>query len=116
VTDVPHPTTRSAGAPARPLPADRRLPRVDRLDTDHPWYVPIVSAHEDALDGGRDTYRDPLTGYTVFTAAALWARGRCCESGCRHCPYGATERADCCATGCVGCPVTEAYEARRDAG
>ncbi len=24
----------------------------------------------------------------VFTAAYLRKRGYCCESGCRHCPYG----------------------------
>jgi hypothetical protein len=129
----PAPTT-ERGAPAPPpacplppqpdrparlpntLPADRRLPRADRLDVDHPAYVPIVSAHEAALDAGRDTYRDPLTGLQVFTAGALWARGLCCQSGCRHCPYGVVARTDCCATGCAGCPVTEAYEARRRTG
>lgn len=25
--------------------------------------------------------------YLVFTAKYLRARGYCCESGCRHCPY-----------------------------
>jgi hypothetical protein len=105
-----------APRPRTVLPADRRLPRVDRLDVDHPAYVPVVSAHEDALDAGRPTYRDPLTGFDVFTAAALWARGGCCESGCRHCPYGSVGRADCCATGCAGCPVIEAYQARRRSG
>jgi hypothetical protein len=100
----------------RPLPADRRLPRVDRLAVDHPAYVPIVVAHEAALDAGHETYADPLSGCQVFTAAALWASGACCQSGCRHCPFGAQERADCCATGCAGCPVTEAYEGHRATG
>jgi hypothetical protein len=27
-------------------------------------------------------------GYVVFTAAYHLKRGYCCESGCRHCPYG----------------------------
>ena len=36
---------------------------------------------------GRDYYVDP-DGRYVFTAAYLLARGTCCESGCRHCPYG----------------------------
>jgi len=27
-------------------------------------------------------------GDLVFTAAYLRKRGYCCESGCRHCPYG----------------------------
>jgi hypothetical protein len=36
---------------------------------------------------GRDYYVDP-NGLYVFTAAYLSARGYCCRSGCRHCPYG----------------------------
>jgi len=32
-------------------------------------------------------YTDPITGFQVFTEAGLTARGRCCGSGCRHCPY-----------------------------
>ena len=27
-------------------------------------------------------------GYKVFTEQYLLKRGYCCESGCRHCPYG----------------------------
>jgi len=27
-------------------------------------------------------------GLMVFTAHFLRKRGYCCESGCRHCPYG----------------------------
>ncbi len=27
-------------------------------------------------------------GYRVFTEQYLLKRGYCCESGCRHCPYG----------------------------
>ncbi|MDH3712019.1 MAG: DUF5522 domain-containing protein [Cyclobacteriaceae bacterium] len=27
-------------------------------------------------------------GLLVFTAQYLTKRGYCCESGCRHCPYG----------------------------
>ena len=34
---------------------------------------------------GRDYYIE--NGYWVFTAAYLRARGYCCGSGCRHCPY-----------------------------
>jgi len=26
--------------------------------------------------------------FVVFTAHDLRNRGHCCESGCRHCPYG----------------------------
>ena len=35
---------------------------------------------------GRDYYLEG--GNTVFTADFLRQRGYCCESGCRHCPYG----------------------------
>jgi hypothetical protein len=35
---------------------------------------------------GVDFYREG--GYVVFTAAYHLRRGYCCESGCRHCPFG----------------------------
>ncbi len=44
-------------------------------------------AHDQAVAVGHDGYVDPDTGYFVFTAAFLRARGTCCGSGCRHCPY-----------------------------
>ena len=34
------------------------------------------------------SYEDPVTGYTVFTEATHLARGLCCGSACRHCPFG----------------------------
>jgi iron complex transport system substrate-binding protein len=49
--------------------------------------VLIERLHELACKRGLPTYRDPLTGYEVFTAAYLRNRGYCCGSGCRHCPY-----------------------------
>jgi len=30
--------------------------------------------------------------YMVFTAAYHLKRGSCCNSGCRHCPYGFREQ------------------------
>ena len=36
---------------------------------------------------GVDFYREGA--YVVFTAGYHRRRGSCCESGCRHCPYGA---------------------------
>ncbi len=44
-------------------------------------------AHDAAVAAGQDGYVDPDTGYFVFTAVFLAARGTCCGSGCRHCPY-----------------------------
>ena len=46
-----------------------------------------TAAHEQALRDGADGYADPATGLFVFTAAYLAARGTCCDSQCRHCPY-----------------------------
>lgn len=34
-----------------------------------------------------DFYLSP-EGYKVFTEKYHLKRGYCCESGCRHCPYG----------------------------
>ena len=53
--------------------------------TDGP--APFEAAHERAQLAGADGYVDPETGLFVFTAAYLSARGTCCDSGCRHCPY-----------------------------
>lgn len=53
----------------------------------------IEILHAAALRRGESTYRDPATGYEVMTSAALEAQGRCCGSGCRHCPYPPREQA-----------------------
>ena len=57
---------------------------------DHPDEAPraeVQAAHDRAVRAGEDGYIDPETGLFVFTAAYLAARGTCCDSGCRHCPY-----------------------------
>lgn len=33
-------------------------------------------------------------GLMVLTAHYLLRRGYCCEQGCRHCPYGYTEKTE----------------------
>jgi hypothetical protein len=40
----------------------------------------------DDLIEGVDYYME--NGFLVFTAIYLQKRGYCCQSGCRHCPYG----------------------------
>jgi hypothetical protein len=40
---------------------------------------------------GEDFYLE--NGKYVFTAHFLLKRGYCCESGCRHCPYGFVKKA-----------------------
>lgn len=47
----------------------------------------VMAAHDHAVAAGRDWYPDPATGFMVLTAEFLAARGTCCGSGCRHCPY-----------------------------
>ena len=42
---------------------------------------------QEELRFGEDYYFNE-NGFMVFTAAYLLKRGYCCESGCRHCPYG----------------------------
>lgn len=73
--------------PRRPLPPELRLPHPQRLPPRSPGYERILAAHEAALDRGDDGYLDPRTGRSVLTAAFLWDRDRCCDTGCRHCPY-----------------------------
>ena len=75
--------TRSEGTDdARPA-----APHADRLDPNRSDYRAILDAHAEAVMTGEAGYTDPATGLFVLTAATLAARGSCCESGCRHCPY-----------------------------
>lgn len=46
-----------------------------------------TALHEAAVARGETTYLDPETGFLVFTRLGLLARGACCGSGCRHCPF-----------------------------
>lgn len=48
----------------------------------------IVEAHRIACDACKATYKDPSTGYSVFTEYSIAKRGFCCGRGCRHCTYG----------------------------
>jgi hypothetical protein len=41
---------------------------------------------DDNKDEPVDYYME--NGFVVFTKEFLLKRGYCCESGCRHCPYG----------------------------
>ena len=47
----------------------------------------LYALHRAACDAHKESYTDPKTGYHVFTEYGLRKRGRCCGSGCRHCPY-----------------------------
>ncbi|GAC1321170.1 MAG: hypothetical protein NVSMB12_21210 [Acidimicrobiales bacterium] len=65
----------------------RMDPHVSRLDPERGDYDAIIAAHRRAVESGEPGYADPATGLFVQTAATLWARGTCCDQGCRHCPY-----------------------------
>ena len=65
----------------------REDPHPDRLRLDHPDRERILAAHRAALAAGDAGYLDPSSGLFVLTAATLFARGECCSSGCRHCPF-----------------------------
>ena len=62
-------------------------PAPSRLDPDDPHYDLILLHHRRAMSAGEPLYPDPVTGLWVMTAAGLWERGTCCDSGCRHCPW-----------------------------
>eukprot|EP01062_Namystynia_karyoxenos_P066012 TRINITY_DN60034_c0_g1_i1.p1 TRINITY_DN60034_c0_g1~~TRINITY_DN60034_c0_g1_i1.p1 ORF type:complete len:345 (+),score=79.63 TRINITY_DN60034_c0_g1_i1:80-1114(+) len=77
-------STRRCGRPAaRPTPSPqlRAAAAPARLAPD------IEAAHSAACARGEETYTDPSTGLVVFTRVAHENRGKCCGSGCRHCPY-----------------------------
>ena len=74
----------------RELPLDDRPltePRSDRFDRSSPGAGAALAAHAAALAAGEPSYRDPISGYRVLTAATLAERRTCCGLGCRHCPY-----------------------------
>jgi Family of unknown function (DUF5522) len=43
-----------------------------------------------SLQEDKDFYYE--NGFMVFTEAFHLKRGYCCQSGCRHCPYGFTDK------------------------
>jgi hypothetical protein len=63
------------------------VPHPRRLAPTHPHRAEILKRHADAVARRVPVYTDPVSGLSVFTADFLRARGYCCESGCRHCPY-----------------------------
>jgi Family of unknown function (DUF5522) len=74
-----------AREPLAPRPLTE--PHPSRLPTSTPNRDQILERHAVAMEAGEPGYEDPLTGLFVLTAAYLRDQGRCCGSGCRHCPY-----------------------------
>mmetsp|Transcript_12465 Transcript_12465/g.18290 ORF Transcript_12465/g.18290 Transcript_12465/m.18290 type:complete len:580 (+) Transcript_12465:2075-3814(+) len=50
-------------------------------------YPDFSAPHKAACEENKMSYEDPESGYHVFTELAHKKRGKCCGSGCRHCPY-----------------------------
>lgn len=78
-------STDPAGPPA--VPPECLVPRADRFAPTRADYVAALDAHHRAMTAGEAGYADPGSGLTALTARTLWARGGCCGSGCRHCPF-----------------------------
>lgn len=58
--------------------------------TEEQYRAVYMKIHDEACSKGETYYKDPKTGYIVFTQLHLRNRGYCCKSGCRHCAYGYT--------------------------
>jgi Family of unknown function (DUF5522) len=74
-------------AGAEPFHPALLMPDSGRLDPSRSDYAAIIMTHKLAVEAGESNYPDPSTGLLVMTARYLWDRGRCCDQGCRHCPY-----------------------------
>lgn len=72
---------------ARPVDRPLNTPSPRRLPVTTPGREAILAAHAQAVDARQDGYLDPLTGLMSMTATGLLARGHCCGTGCRHCPW-----------------------------
>ena len=61
---------------------------------DHDPQIPPESqtAHDEAVEAGKLTYRDPVGGGVVVTRLNLLHQGQCCGVGWRHCPYTADQQ------------------------
>jgi ABC-type Fe3+-hydroxamate transport system substrate-binding protein/diphthamide synthase (EF-2-diphthine--ammonia ligase) len=62
-------------------------PTIVQANNDVPDMEDFDRLHREACSAGSLSYPDPVTGYKVFTELAHRQRGKCCGSGCRHCPY-----------------------------
>ena len=65
----------------------RQMPEAGFEEPDVPDIEDFDGLHEEACARGDNFYIDPKSGYMVMTRVKHEARGRCCGSGCRHCPF-----------------------------
>jgi hypothetical protein len=57
-------------------------------ERDEAYRILCEKLHAEACARRLAFYMDPRTGYQVTTKIYLESVGKCCECGCRHCPYG----------------------------
>lgn len=63
------------------------MPQGSDGSSDNTVTASIEQLHRAACERGDLSYKDPRTGYLVFTELGLERQGSCCGSACRHCPY-----------------------------
>lgn len=64
------------------------MPENDKVDLPLPLAKFVKELHDEACAAKAQFYTDPESGWLVSTRFRLLERGTCCQSGCRHCPYG----------------------------
>ncbi|MFY7972536.1 MAG: DUF5522 domain-containing protein [Flavobacteriales bacterium] len=47
-----------------------------------------ITSNQSAQTSGEQDYYYSPEGFIVFTEKYHLKRGYCCQSGCKHCPYG----------------------------
>ena len=65
------------------FPREDTVPDVEDIMKDTEYF----KLHDLACQAKHNYYKDPKTGYTVFTEYGHKKRGTCCGAGCRHCPF-----------------------------
>ena len=48
--------------------------------------IPLINLTDKLIEGEDYYYNEE--GKVVLTEEYLKKRGKCCQSGCKHCPYG----------------------------
>lgn len=71
----------------QPSPNPKAL-RFSMRPVDEPCQDFFDENHKRAIELGQEFYIDKATGFQVWTELYHLKRGTCCESACRHCPYG----------------------------
>lgn len=71
------------------------FPAVEHFNPTEQNFTDCLFDHAHAVRSLQDSYLDRNTKLSVITSVRLLARGACCGSGCRHCPY-ISRSSSCC--------------------